>query len=112
MGKKNKLVSIPRDKVLTVATNRSVPAGTFQREGPQDVMWQKIRAHIGILGINTSCRHDASLLLILIEGERVGIEGTLDDVETSLVGDTIAVTEGGRTGVVCTGHIMDRDEVG
>ena len=38
LGKKRKLVSIPRDKVLTVATNRSVPAGTFQQEGPQDVM--------------------------------------------------------------------------
>jgi hypothetical protein len=40
------------------------------------------------------------------------IEGTLNNVETSLVGDTVAVTKRGRTRVVCTGHIMDRDEVG
>ena len=75
-------------------------------------MEQKIRAYIGILCINTGSRHNTSLLLILIEGQRVGIEGTLNDVETGLVGDTVAVAKGRGTGVMCTGHIMDRDEVG
>jgi hypothetical protein len=111
-GEERKLVSIPRDKILTVATNRSVPAGTFQREGPHGMMQRKMRAHIGILCVNSSSRHNPSLLLILIESQRVSIEATLNDVESSLVGDTVAVTKGRWTGVVCAGHIMDRDEVG
>jgi hypothetical protein len=40
------------------------------------------------------------------------IEGTLNDVETSLVGDTVVVAKRGWTRVVCTEHIMDRDKVG
>jgi len=76
------------------------------------MMEQKIRAHIGILCINTSSRHNPSLLLVLIESQRVGIEATLNDVEASLVGNTVAVAKGRGTGVVCAGHIMDRVEVG
>jgi len=105
---KKKLVSIPRDKILTIATNRSVPAGIFQREGHKGMMKQKRRAHIGILCINTSSRHNPSLLLILVESKGVRIEAALNDVESSLVGNTVAIAKGRWTGVVCTGHIMEK----
>ena len=75
-------------------------------------MQRKRRAHIGILCINSSSRHNSSLLLILIESQRVGIEASLNDMESSLVGDAVAVAKSRWTGVVCAGHIMDRDEVG
>jgi hypothetical protein len=85
-----------------------VPPGAFQQEGSNDTIEVKVRAHIGILCINTSGRHNPSLLLILIERQGVRIKATLNDVESGLVCDTVAVAKGRGAGVVCTGHIMEK----
>lgn len=71
-------------------------------------MEEKIRAHIGILCINTSGGHNPSLFLVLIECQGVRIEVTLDNVKSCLICDAIAVAKRGGAGVVCTGHIMEK----
>jgi hypothetical protein len=64
---------------------------------------------IGILCINTSGGHNSGLLLVLVECQRVRIEATMDDMESGLVCDTITVAKGRGAGVVCTGHIMEKN---
>jgi len=98
-----------------VATNETTPGGASQLEGHKGVFWQKIWAHIGILCVDTSGGYDPGLLLILVERQGVRIEATVDDVKSGFVCDTIAVAKGRGAGVVCTGHIMEKengDDVG
>ena len=74
--------------------------------------------YIGILGVHTRRRNDSGLLLIFIENNRVGFDGILDDLEACLVGDTVAVSEGGGSWMRRPRHDMGqgtekrRDEVG
>jgi hypothetical protein len=67
-----------------------------------------MRAHIGILCINTSSGYDPGLLLVLVERQGVRIEVAMKDMESSFVCDTITVAKGRGAGVVCTGHIMEK----
>ena len=72
------------------------------------MMGQKMWAHIGILCVNTSGRHNPGFLLVLVECQRVRIEAAMNDMESGLVCDTIAVAKGRGAGVVCAGHIMEK----
>jgi hypothetical protein len=67
-----------------------------------------MRAHIGILCVNTSGGYDPCLLFVLIEGQGVRIEATMNDVESSFVCDAVTVAKGRGAGVVCTGHVMEK----
>lgn len=50
--------------------------------------------HIGVLSVHASCTDNPGLLLVLVEHEGVGIDVPLDDFETGLVRDSVAVAEG------------------
>jgi hypothetical protein len=85
-----------------------MPQGATQQEGTKGVFWRKIRAHIGILCINTGGGYDPGLLLVLIEHQGVRIEATMNDVESGFVCDTVTIAKGRGAGVVCTGHVMEK----
>ena len=91
-----------------MAANESLPPGASQREGPEGNIQKKVWAYIGILCINTSSRHNPSLLLVLVKCQRVRVEATMNNMKSGLVCNTIAVAKGRGAGVVCTGHIMEK----
>ena len=64
------------------------------------------RAYICVFCVNTGCRNDSGFLLVFIEDNRISIDGLLDDLETSLVCNTVSVAKSGRSGIVVSGHIM------
>ena len=74
--------------------------------------------YIGIFSVDTGRRDDPGLLLVFIEDNRVGFNGISDDLEACLVGDTVAVSEGGGSWMRRPRHNMGqgtekrRDEVG
>lgn len=68
----------------------------------------EIDTHVGILSVHTCRRDNTGLLLIFIEDDGVGVDGVFDNLEASLVGDTVAISEGRLAGMCGTGHIMRR----
>ena len=63
--------------------------------------------YIGIFSVDTGRRDDPGLLLVLIERKGVSLDRPLDDTESGLVGDTIAVAERRGSRGVVAGHIME-----
>ena len=71
---------------------------------------RRILAHIGVLCVDTSGRHNSSLLIVLIEDEWIGIDVADNDPEPGLVSDSVAIAEGRGAQVEVTGHIMEAGE--
>lgn len=64
--------------------------------------------HICILSVNSSGRHDPRSLFIFIDGEWICVDVALDDLETGLVCDTIAVAEGRVASILVSRHDMGK----
>lgn len=97
--------------------NSNVPRLMFQ-QGPRKSRrrrkkWQKkTSTHICVLSVDTSCRYDPCTLLVLIQDNRIGLDVAFDDLETGLVGDTVAVSKSEVSCILVSGHVMGCREVG
>ena len=48
--------------------------------------------HVGVLSVHASCANDSGLFLVLVERQGVRLDVTMDDLEASLVCDSVAVS--------------------
>ena len=64
--------------------------------------------HICVLSIDAGRRDHPRPFLILIEYDRVGFDVALEDLETGLVRDSVAVSEREVARVLVARHIMSR----
>jgi hypothetical protein len=72
----------------------------------------KWEAHIGILSIDTGNEIGKTVFLLVLvrDEEGVRVEIAMVDLETSFVGNPVAIPEGRGTRKVIAGHIMESAE--
>ena len=64
--------------------------------------------HICVLSVDASGRYDPRTLFVLIDGKRICVDVALDDLETGLVCNAIAVSEGRVASILVSRHDMGR----